>query len=446
MSLCAHKAGAAANFERAIQVSPELAWIYLNRGFLRGNEGDTKGAIEDYSRALEIDPANADALCARGRFRDGMGDLEGAIRDFTEAIAVNPNLASAFGSRGISRYKKGDSWRALDDFNKATELEIRLKRPYRNRGLCLPPGPRPGGTSAIIAKPSKRIPLTWKPMAVRAFLCEKLGDYRWALRDYDRAILLLVAGKMWRCHGRRAWANACCGNYAAAAADFARRLEKYPRDYWARCGSGGRLAWPGRLCGCARVNAGIAIYHWSINFYVERAMLRHLQNRDDDALEDLSQAIEYDPRGFRSGASYEFGKMWAGLFWGDSDQTVRFARRYLERASSGDSASLALILGYIGLKREHKNPEALAFLEEWADRLNLVTWPGDLVKGLRAGKSFEELLPLAKNTRTGAEIHTSYMASWIWKQATSKRRGSISFGSWHWVMPPASNIVLQCMG
>ncbi|NKB17745.1 MAG: tetratricopeptide repeat protein [Pseudanabaena sp. CRU_2_10] len=71
---------------------------------------------------MEIDPNYADAYYNRGKARTDLSDREGAIADYTRAIELNPNLADAYGNRGILLYNMRDKQGAIADLQKAADL------------------------------------------------------------------------------------------------------------------------------------------------------------------------------------------------------------------------------------------------------------------------------------------------------------------------------------
>lgn len=76
---------------------------------------------EDYLQTIEISPQDAEAYTQRGKLRSWLGDYEGAIKDFTQAIKQNPDYAEAYYYRGLNQNDSGDKIKAIEDFTRAIE-------------------------------------------------------------------------------------------------------------------------------------------------------------------------------------------------------------------------------------------------------------------------------------------------------------------------------------
>jgi tetratricopeptide (TPR) repeat protein len=109
-------------YSEAIQLKPDYARAFFNRGNAYKDKGDFEGAIRDYSEAIRLKPDYADALYNRGLARKIRRDFEGAIRDYSEAIRLQPYDASAYNNRGNAYYDKKDYQAAKADWEKALEL------------------------------------------------------------------------------------------------------------------------------------------------------------------------------------------------------------------------------------------------------------------------------------------------------------------------------------
>lgn len=60
----------------AIEINPQYAAAYLNRGNARTLLRVYQEAIEDYDRAIEINPLYADAYYNRGSTKDDLGIIK----------------------------------------------------------------------------------------------------------------------------------------------------------------------------------------------------------------------------------------------------------------------------------------------------------------------------------------------------------------------------------
>jgi poly(3-hydroxybutyrate) depolymerase/lipoprotein NlpI len=140
-----------------------------NRGVKLQQAGDLKGAIAAYTRVVELDPNFADAYNNRGAAYVSLNDVAAAIQDFTRSLAISPspnpynnrgaiyvsqqkyeeaitdlnagiNLqpsADAYANRGIAYMNTSRLELARDDFEKAIGLDAKFGRAYVLRGLLL---------------------------------------------------------------------------------------------------------------------------------------------------------------------------------------------------------------------------------------------------------------------------------------------------------------------
>ncbi|MEO0982179.1 MAG: tetratricopeptide repeat protein [Pseudomonadota bacterium] len=99
------------------------AGTHVNRGVLRMRAGYYDDAIADFERALDMRPELGEAFLNRGAAHIYRKDYVSALPDLNQAIDLNSrNLFAAYYNRGIVRENLGDVSGAFDDFNKALEL------------------------------------------------------------------------------------------------------------------------------------------------------------------------------------------------------------------------------------------------------------------------------------------------------------------------------------
>lgn len=124
--------GALADYSRAIELNPNDFHSYHNRGIIRARRGARLAAKEDYDKALRLKMDLARPILQKGIHLRRSGQLDTATRQFNEAIRMNPDFAEAYFERGKVRREQGDEERALRDFNEA----IRLKSDFADALYC----------------------------------------------------------------------------------------------------------------------------------------------------------------------------------------------------------------------------------------------------------------------------------------------------------------------
>lgn len=114
--------------------SVEVAQVYLARGEALSGARSYAAAIEAYSQAIQLKPDFAEAYNDRGFAYYLRGNAERAIADFTRAIELRPNYPKAYNSRGVVYMSSGyGSSRAIADFDRAIVLKPDFRYAYINR-------------------------------------------------------------------------------------------------------------------------------------------------------------------------------------------------------------------------------------------------------------------------------------------------------------------------
>ena len=117
-----------------IESAPDRAASHYRQGMHLLGPGDFQGAAAQFTKAIAISPEYADAFLGRGKARQAAGDREAALADFERAIAINPTLELAYTSHGIIQLSQGDSQKALEDFTRSVHLRPTADA-YYQRGL-----------------------------------------------------------------------------------------------------------------------------------------------------------------------------------------------------------------------------------------------------------------------------------------------------------------------
>ena len=113
---------AEADLGAAIELKPDYAEAYANRGRFYVDGEDWEKAKEDLTRAIELEPALAEAHGNRGRVYEGLGDGDAALADYGKAIELSRDTTAYF-NRGMLYYAMGNFDAAFEDFTSVVELE-----------------------------------------------------------------------------------------------------------------------------------------------------------------------------------------------------------------------------------------------------------------------------------------------------------------------------------
>lgn len=91
------RAGALADFDRALALAPTAAAALTARGLLHKSEGRLAAARQDFDAAVAVDPNRDRPWMLRAHLRRCAGELDGAVADFMQAIAAKgPNDRALF--------------------------------------------------------------------------------------------------------------------------------------------------------------------------------------------------------------------------------------------------------------------------------------------------------------------------------------------------------------
>lgn len=117
-------------FTCAIELQPDYAPAYADRGFAYAALLDVDQALADFEAALNLDETLLAAYNNRGILYTNQGNFGLAINDFTLVVSLDPNNAVAYNNRGVVHAAEGNYDLALADFNLALELDPTYAQPY----------------------------------------------------------------------------------------------------------------------------------------------------------------------------------------------------------------------------------------------------------------------------------------------------------------------------
>ncbi len=122
------------DYNEAIKLNSEFAEAFNNRGNAYTSLKQFEKAIQDYNKAIELDPQDAEAFNNRGNAYTDLKQFEKAIQDYNKAIELDPQYAEAFNNRGNAYTGLKQFEKAIQDYNEAIKLNSEFAEAFNNRG------------------------------------------------------------------------------------------------------------------------------------------------------------------------------------------------------------------------------------------------------------------------------------------------------------------------
>lgn len=122
---------AISEFDRALQIEPEMAMAYNNLGLAYQALGMLNEAREAFQSAIDLDTddlASAYAHNNLGNLLRQRGDYEGAMKQYLLALRRKPDYAVAWVNLGDMHAKKGNFAEAIRCYEKALEIDPNLPK------------------------------------------------------------------------------------------------------------------------------------------------------------------------------------------------------------------------------------------------------------------------------------------------------------------------------
>jgi len=130
-------AGAFRDFEQAIAFAPQLPEPYINRAVLRIHHfNDIAGGIDDCNAALDINPDSAAAYSNRGVAYFKQEQYEKAAGDFHEALMQQPLEASLHRLKAYAHYELEQYAAAVQHYTVALKFWHEPALCHEMRGVC----------------------------------------------------------------------------------------------------------------------------------------------------------------------------------------------------------------------------------------------------------------------------------------------------------------------
>ena len=170
---------------KAIALKSHYAHAYNNRGAAYGAMGNIKQSIKDCTTAIQFKPKYASAFTNRGNAYQLQGNFKNAIKDYDKAIQLEPNDPGKYSNRGTVYARNGESEKAIKDFTKAIDLNPNYAEAYNNRGEA---HRESGEFDAALTDLNKSIQLKANNASAhfnRGLVYYQKGVYEESIKDYS---------------------------------------------------------------------------------------------------------------------------------------------------------------------------------------------------------------------------------------------------------------------
>jgi tetratricopeptide (TPR) repeat protein len=191
------------DFDRALILAPSYGAAYNNRAAARMRMAQLDAAIADYSKAIELTPASPAVLNGRGRAHLASGRPYAAIRDFSRALGIDSRLAAAYRNRAEAKTQVELHEEAIEDLSRALAFEPANAEAYLLRGQAYLTAGNAANALKDFTKTVELNPRSPAAYIARGFGLAKAEAYDEALNDFASAIEL--DNKMATAYAYRAW-------------------------------------------------------------------------------------------------------------------------------------------------------------------------------------------------------------------------------------------------
>ena len=306
---------AAKLFTEAIELNPDNALAWHNRGWAYIEQKKYTQALTDFNKAAEINPDSEFPYFGRGWVYNLQKKYDAAVKEYDKVIKLNPKYAVAWNNRGAAKSWLNKMAEALDDYDKAIELNPRYAKAYENRGKAL----NALGSGEKAAEDFKRAAAINRSnkgadkVIEEALALNKQGNYDEALELLNQAaelypdnqFIFVNRGNIYNDHFR---------DYEAAIVDYNRTIELNPK-----------FSWP----------------------YMNRALAYGRLKRWEDAIADYGRAIELD----QNYADAYNGRAWSYCKIGKFEEALPDVNKALELKPNEANYFDTRADVYVGLKR-----------------------------------------------------------------------------------------------
>jgi len=181
---------ALASYDKAIAIEPNYAEAYRNRGIALRGLKQLDAAVSSYDKAITIKPDYAEAYYNRGNAQQELNQFESAVTSYNKAITINPDYVEAYNNCGLALQELKRLDVAVASYDKAITIKSDYVEAHCNRGLALQELKQ---LDAAVASYDKAIAI--EPYFAKAYLnrgnaLQELKQLDAAVASYDKTIAI----------------------------------------------------------------------------------------------------------------------------------------------------------------------------------------------------------------------------------------------------------------
>ena len=181
---------ALSDYNRAIELDPEIPELYQNRGNVYFFQHEYNKAIDDYNIAIILGLHEPEVFSNRGNCYRELQKYNLAFADYEESISINPRFRDAYYNQGSTYYDLGQYDKAIEKLDTAIDIDPEYVIAYILRGLCFKENNLYESALKDFNKAVKISPYYSSAYKHRGLLFAEIEEYEKAEIDLDHALEL----------------------------------------------------------------------------------------------------------------------------------------------------------------------------------------------------------------------------------------------------------------
>jgi tetratricopeptide (TPR) repeat protein len=183
-------------FQKALQIEPNLAETHYNLGNALLQKGDMDEAIAHFQRALQIKPGYTETHYNLGNALLQKGDMDEAIAHYQQALRIKHDYAEAHNNLGYALLQKGNVDEAIAHYQQALQIRPDYAKALNNLAWALAACPqaslRNGNKAVELAQRANQLAGNGNPafLDTLAIAYAEAGRFPEAVETAQRALQL----------------------------------------------------------------------------------------------------------------------------------------------------------------------------------------------------------------------------------------------------------------